>query len=1061
MKWRGCFLFFLLSFYFITAARGQLITFSVKNERLEKVFLLIEQQSDYHFIYTTEQVEKAKPVTLSVSNEQLSAVLNKCFAGQPLLYNINEKNITVKEKKIVAAERPLRGKVLNEKGEPAAGVTIQVKGTNKLTAADINGDFYLADISSDDILIISGVEIETLQISVSGRDFISVTAHLKISTLDETVVIGYGKTTKRISTGNISKISAEEIARQPVPNPLSALQGRAAGVFVTTQNGMPGGNITVQIRGKGSINAGTDPLYVVDGVPFISTPLNLSLNVLSTGIAGSTSPLNSINPSDIESIEILKDADATAIYGSRAANGVVLITTRKGKAGKSKFDINIYHGINRLSNLPEMLNPEQYLAIRREAFQNDGITPTEFNAPDLMVWDTAKSTDWVKYILGRTASVLNVQGGISGGNELTNFLITGNYRTESTILPGDQRYTRAGAHVMLQHRTADKKFSIELSSNYSSDNAKLLPSSVFGILNLPPNLPLYDSLGKYNWTGVEDVHPAAVLKQRSKSQTEYFLNNLVLRYEILPYLYVRTSLGYSKIQLDQVMTYPLISLNPNYGSLSYAYYGNNKHRSYIIEPQLDFSKKLNGSNIQMLVGGTWQNSIREGSLTTGSNYNNDELIEYASSAGTVSVTNIYTQYKYASLFGRFHYDYKEKYILNASIRRDGSSRFGPGNQIGIFGAVGMAWVFSREKFLNKSSFLSYGKIRGSYGITGNDQITDYQYLSTYRTGSVYQDITGLNPSRVANADFGWESNKKLEIGLETGFIKDRILLTISWYRNRSGNQLIDYPLPLISGPFGSYQANLPALVENKGWEFELNVAAIKKEKLQLNVFGNISIPKNKLLKYPGLESSSFANKYVIGEDLSIKKAFHLISINSQTGLPEYEDVNTDGVISAPADYTIVGTTAPLHFGGFGSNFHYGQFEASIFFQFSKQFAQGTSTIPGIMYNQFAHVADRWNKPGDISAIPKATTIPTSVYSKLASSDAAFYNAAYTRLKNVSLAYSLPLSVSRKLKLRSCRFYVEGQNLITWSKQANLYDPETGISGIAPLKSIVWGIHLTF
>lgn len=1052
------------------SARGysQTITLSLENAPLEKVFKEIKKQTGYLFVYTRAQLRNVEPVSLQVKDAELKEVLDLSFRNQPLSYVIEGRYIVV-QTKTPATENSLQhaalinitGRIINESGEFLAGVTIVAKKSNKATSTNEHGEFSLKDINDDDILIITSIGYNKEEVSINRKTSFLITLRIAVGTLDETVIIGYGKTTRRLNTGSISKVSAEEINRQPVANPLAAIQGRATGVFVNTQSGMPGGNITVQIRGKGSINAGTDPLYVIDGVPFNSTPLNAAMNTLSTGIGGSISPLNSINPADIESIEILKDADATAIYGSRAANGVILITTKKGKAGKTKFDFNVYQGISRLANFPKLLNLQEHLLLRREGFQNDGITPTISNAPDLLVWDTTKSINWAKYMLGGTSPTTNVQAGLSGGNELINFLISGHYRTEGTVLPGDQKYRRAGAHIMLQHTSANKKMSVEFTSSFSDDDNNLLSSNIFSVLTLPPNLPLYDSMENYNWLGINDVNPAAVLKRKAKSKTENLLSNLAFKYSIFANLQFRVNLGYTRIQMDQVMTFPQVSLHPNSGSLGYAYYGSNRNKTYIIEPHVEYSKKIKSSFFRILLGGAWQHSLREGSFVAGSNYSNEELLEYAAAAGTTSITNIYSNYKYASLFSRIHYNYDEKYLLNVSLRRDGSSRFGPGNQFGNFGAIGLGWIFSKESFLKNQSFLNYGKIRASYGITGNDLINDYQYLSTYGTGSIYQGVIGLSPSRIANGVFRWESNRKFELSVETGFLQNRILLTATRYQNRSSNQLIEYPLPYTSGPFGTYQANLPALIENKGWEFEVNSTPIKRNEFSFSIFGNVTFPKNRLLKYPGLAASSFANTYVIGEDLSIKKALHFTGINTQTGLPEFEDIDHNGIISTPEDYTKVGKTSPDWFGGFGSDVDFHRFKLNIFFQFSKQYAQGTSTIPGTRSNKFDIALTRWQKPGDVTRIPKATVSPSSEYFNLALSDAAFYNASYLRLKNISLSYELPLSWIRQLKLSSCRLYAEAQNLVTWRKQANLYDPETANLGIAPLKSVVGGIQLTF
>lgn len=1062
-------------FCLIISANGysQAITLVLKKVPLEKAFKEIKKQSGYNFVYTRDQISKSNSVSIRIKDASIKQVLDICFTNQPLTYIIDEKHVIVKDKAfkevsssstnpVLNSQIDISGKVVNEKGEPVVGATVAIIGTNKATATDENGEFRLEIVDPGVTLVVTSIGYQPIKIKADGKNRYLIKMIQAISSLDETVIIAYGTTTKRLNTGSVSKVSKAEIERQPVSNPLSAIQGRMPGVFVNTENGMPGGNIKVQIRGRGSISAGTDPLYIIDGVPFISEPLNFAFSSLNTGIGGSTSPLNSINPNDIESLEVLKDADATAIYGSRAANGVVLITTKKSTGGKTKLDVNLNSGISSLVTFPKLLNLKQYLELRREGFINDGITPTVINAPDLIVWDTTKAINWPKYLLGGKALTTNAQVSVSGGNESTNFLLSGNYREEGTILPGDQKYERGGFNINLRHTASNKKLQIEFSSNFSTDKNKSLPSSIFSILTLPPNIPIFDKEGNYNWNGMADVNPGSVLLRKSMSITDNLLSNINLVYKIQPDLVFRTSFGYNKIQMDQVMTYPLLSLNPNYGSSSYAHYGNNKNNSLIVEPQIEYRKDFKYSFFNVLIGSSWQQSIREGAFLYGNNYSNDNLLEFQGAAGNLAASNLYFLYKYASLFGRIHFNYKQKYIVNISGRRDGSSRFGQDNQLGNFGSIGVAWVFNKESFLVNSEIISYGKIRASYGITGNDQIRDYQYLSTYRSsGNIYQGIIGLTPSRIANPNFGWESNQKLETALEVGMLKDRIIFTAAWYKNRSGNQLLDYPLPYISGPFGYFQANLPALIENKGWELQVNLNPISFEKTKLSFFGNISVPQNKLLKYPGLETSAFANTYVIGEDLSIRKAYHFLGVNIKTGLPEFEDVNHDGIINAPSDYKIIGKTSPYFYGGFGSDFSFGQFQLNIFFQFSKQYGQGLTTIPGPRNNKFDIAMERWQKPDDVTRIPKSIINSRPEYSKLSQSDFAFHNSSYVRLKNLSITYTILNKLFSNLSVSNAKIFVQGQNLFTWSRKISMYDPETIFVGIPPLKSITGGFQLTF
>lgn len=1067
------FLLLTITLCFLITGNGysQTITLSLKKVSLEKAFKEIKKQSGYNFVYTRDQIKKSNSVSIQLKSASLKQVLDSCFINQPLTYVIDEKHVIIKDRGVnqssasttnppIILRTHITGKVVNDKGEALIGATVAIVGSNKATATNENGEFRIAEVESDAIILVTSVGYLPVKIKSDGRTNYIIKMEPAISSLDETVIIAYGTTTKRLNTGSVSRVTKEEIERQPVTNPLSAIQGRMSGVFVNTENGMPGGNIKVQIRGRGSINAGTDPLYIIDGVPFISEPLNYAFGLLSTGISGSTSPLNILNPNDIESIEVLKDADATAIYGSRAANGVILITTKKGGSGKTKVDLNISQGVSSLSVFPALLNLKEYLKLRREAFENDNITPTVSNAPDLLVWDTTHYTDWPRYLLGGKAFLTNGQISVSGGNEMTSFLVSASGRREGTVLPGDQYYMRGGMNFSIRHTSSNKKFRMEFSSNVSFDKNKSLPSTISSFLTLPPNIPVYDKLGNFNWLGMVNINPESALLQNSISQSDNLLGNLNLTYKFSPELEFRTSFGYNKIQMDQIMTFPTVSLNPAYGQMGYAYYGENKNNSVIVEPQLEYSKRFNNSDFKILIGTSWQQNLRTGSFLSGSRYSNEQLLESMSAAGQLAASNLYSLYRYASIFGRINYGFKQKYLLNITGRRDGSSRFGPQNQYGNFGSAGLAWIFNKESLFQRYSFLSFGKLRASYGITGNDQIKDYQYHSTYGISGEYSGIVGLAPSQIQNSAFGWESNRKLEAALELGFIKDKLLFSVSWFKNKSGNQLIDYPLPYMSGPFGRYQANLPALIENSGWELEWNVSPVRKNEISLAVFGNITIPQNRLLKYPGLNSSAFANSYVIGEDLSIVKALHFSGVNSSNGLPEFEDLNKDGKLTFPEDFGIVGKTAPYFFGGFGSDLSISNFTFNIFFQFSKQYAQGITVVPGRRPNTFDIALNRWQKEGDITTIPKATTGNAGPYSMLSNSDYGFFNASYLRLKSISLAYNISAKLVDKIGISDFRIFLDAQNLMTWKKKGAIYDPEAGRLGIAPMKYFVGGIKLS-
>ncbi|NCU05260.1 MAG: SusC/RagA family TonB-linked outer membrane protein [Chitinophagaceae bacterium] len=1062
---------FLFVFLFKVNAGGyaQTIKLKVTNVALTEVFQQIKQQTDFRFIYLRDDLQKAKPVSIDVQEASIKDVLDICFAQQPFTYVVQGKYIIIKKKAVVdnviaepaAAGYDISGYVVDEEGEPAAGITVQVKGSQLAASSNAQGYFQLKGIEPDAVLVFSGVNVEEKSVAVKGAKEITVRLIRKVNKLDEVQVIAYGSTTKRLNTGSVSKISKTEIERQPVANPLATMQGRAPGVFVTTQNGLPGGNINVLIRGRGSINSGTDPLFVIDGIPFNSIPLNNSFTPLSSGITGSMSPFNSINPNDIESIEILKDADATAIYGSRGANGVVLITTKKGKAGKNKLDIQVYQGVNQLNHFPHLLSVEEYLQLRKEAFVNDNITANSSNAPDLLLWDSSKNTDWARYILGGKSAVSNAQISLSGGSNLLHYRLSGHYRNEAMILPGNQHYQRGGVNLNVQQRSADKRFGLDVSFSYSADRNESLASSVFSILSQAPNFPIYDGAGNFNWVGAPDINPAAVLHQTSKSETSNLLSQLQTDYALTKDLRIKLSLGYTYTLLGQVNKFPKASLHPLYGSESYVHYGDNKSYVIIGEPQIEYNRKFKEHHLQVLTGLTWQQSIRKGSFTTGRNYTTEELLDFIGAAGTISASNQYSEYKYASVFTRIRYDYAEKYIINLQGRRDGSSRFGPGSRFGHFGSLGAAWIFSSESYLKKR-WLSFGKLRGSFGVAGNDQIPDYQYLSTYRTTGVpYQTAQGLLPSRIANADFRWETNQKLEAALELGFWNNRLLVNSSFYYNICGNQLVSYPLPYMSGPFGSYTANLPARVENKGWEFDINAYPIRKADFQWSISFNLTLPRNKLLSYPNLENTSYAYTYVVGQDINVRTGLKFLGVDVQNGLPLFEDVNKDGSISIPGDYTVIGKLSPYYYGGFGHEFRFKQFVMQLFFQYSKQFVAGAVPLAGSSNNQFHTAMKRWQRPGDITLVPKATTQTSGAYYNYLYSSAGMYNASYVRCKNLFVGYRLPAAILRKLGLHDFEVSVQAQNLFTIRKDTSLYDPETGNMSIAPMRTVTLGLRFTF
>ncbi|MBZ4033826.1 SusC/RagA family TonB-linked outer membrane protein [Flavobacterium sp. 17A] len=952
---------------------------------------------------------------------------------------------------------------------PLPGVTISVK--NKLNSAvisDYNGQYSIT-ASPSDTLIVSFIGFKTALITVKGRTLLNIILQYDTTVLQEVRVnAGYYSVKESERTGSIARITSKEIENQPVTNVMATMQGRMAGVNITQRTGIPGGSFDIKIRGQNSIRAdGNSPLYIIDGVPYSSDIISSSLT--ATAFPSGVNPLNNINPDNIESIEVLKDADATSIYGSRGANGVVLITTKKGKKGKTSFNLLASTGFGNVTKLPKLMNTEQYIKMRKQAFINDGLT--EYGPYDYDVngtWDQNRYTDWQKELLGRTSQTSDFQGTVNGGSENTQFLISGNFHRETTVFPGEFFYKRGGGHINLNHHSDDNKFKISFSGSYNvQDNNQ--PS--FDFTNearyLAPNAPaVYTSDGQLNWENSTWENPLRNLESKYESKTNDLLANTLISYEIWKDLTIKSSFGFTSLDTKETRIIPSTMADPAYEATSddsAIFLNDTKRSSWIIEPQINWSKNLGAGKIDILAGATFQSQKTERINLSGIGFTSNSLIYNIAAAKNIRIyTDDETLYKYQAFFGRLNYNWKQRYIVNLTGRRDGSSRFGPRNQFANFGAAGIAWIFSKETFLENNRWLSYGKIRSSYGITGSDQIGDYMFLDTYTTsGKIYNGVTGVQPTRLFNRDFGWETNKKIELALELGFLHDRIYVTGAIYKNRSSNQLVGIPLPATTG-FTSLQSNLDAVVENTGLELTLRTVNISGKSFNWSTNLNLTFAKNKLVDFPSLQTSTYSQQYRIGQPLNINLLYNFKGVNPQTGIYEFEDLNDDGRITFPDDRQAVVDLNPKYYGGIQNQISYKNLNLDFLFQFSKQKNRSYPVSgAGQMLNQIDRLTDSWMQPGDNSFHQIYTTgynndalNADSLYSQ---STGAITDASFIRLKNISLTYDLPLS----LKGLKCKIMLQGQNLLTFTKYKD-GDPEFISYGyLPPLKVINTGIQLTF
>lgn len=1094
---------------------SQTVSFSGSNVSMEKVFTAIEQQTHFTFFYKPEILEKGTHVTAHVKNMPLADALAVFFKDQPYTYSIIGRVITIELKNPAPTPdnrinpestgppfRTVVGFVMEEKNQIAIeGVTVTIKRSGHSTQTDSKGYFTIKGVSDDDSLIFSSIGYEKTIRPVKQQDVIYAMMKVTTNELDKIVVQGYGTTSRRTTTGNIGKVTSEEIEKQPVGNPLLALEGRVAGLQVTPVSGYASGTVKMEIRGRNTIsNSFTgDPLYIIDGVPLTvldvdpsTSYANGSNGFLQGGVAspaGGQSPFFSLNPADIESVEVLKDADATAIYGSRGANGVILITTKKGKTGKTRFNLNANQGIGLVTRHWQMLNTTQYLQMRREALKNDGIAPTVTNAADLALWDTTRTVDWQRKFWGGTAKVTEASGAISGGDVHTTFRVSGNYRrqTEITTLNGSNQ--RAAFSFNMNHSSLDQRFNLTFSADYSYVSINIVDMP--GPAVLPPDAPpVYDTKGNLNYAdwdaaGLNNSYPFAAILQPYSSSTNFLTGHLQLDYQIVKGLTISLSSGYNNALISQKKLTPMASLDPliapYVGGL--AFFGDNRNNNWILEPQLHFSTFIGGGNFSVLLGGSAQNTMTDGKSTLGIGYTSDALINSITSAPVQQSFENYGQYKYAAVFGRISYNWHNRYIVNLNARRDGSSRFGPGRQFGNFGSAGVAWIASEEQWVKNAlpAFISFVKVRGSYGLTGSDAIGDYQYLSQWSSGLStstplpgYNGVSPLINLHAVDQQYQWQVNKKLEGALNLGFLKDnRINLELAYYRDRCDNQLLNYPTPAFSG-FGSVTANWPANVQNSGLEALVSADIIKGNGFTWSANMNFSINRNKLIAYPNLELSPYGSRLKIGKSLNTMYVLHLLGVDPRTGQYSYEDRNHDGIINPGSsgnfspgtgtdDRTVAIDLNPAYTGGIGTNLGYKNYRLSLFGDFRKQKglnALFTGNAPGSFGNIPLEIYQHhWQKPGDRAPYARFTAATTLADADFKQSDGAYTDASFFRLSNIAFSYTLPEKITRKAALQECRFFINAHNIFTITGYKGL-DPEIQAFGQMPgARTFVGGVSI--
>ena len=1061
------------------ATFGQRISLDKQNVPLKIILKEIRSQSGYDFFFDGKSIGDNQKISVKIRDASIEETMRATLDGLGLSFEFEGKIISIRKKESTSFldriyERfqkiDIKGRVEDTEGNPLVGATVRIKGTDKVVLTNSNGEYELKNVPEDATIVISFLGYRTMEIGTRPEKRL-IKLELANNELNEVKInAGYYSVTQREMTGSIAKVTAKDIENQPVNNVLSAVQGRMAGVNIVQSSGTPGGGLEIQIRGKNSMRReGNEVLYIIDGIPQSSeTP---SLYASQIFPLSSINPLNALNPNDIESLEILKDADATAIYGSRGANGVVLITTKKGKAGKTEFKINSSYSLSNVASKLQMMDTEQYLSMRKQAFKNDKITQLPAAAYDLNgSWDQNRYTDWQKELIGSTADAKVIQLSLSGGTQTNSYLVSYGHSETGTVFPGDFKYKSDNLNGNFSYRSPDNKLVLSLNNTISLQNNDIPRSDLTrNSVILSPNAPaLYTADGDINWENSTFTNPIASLAAQYFNKTTFFNNGLNVNYKLYPFLSLKLNSGIN-YQVFQERSYrPHTLYNPAFGwtSLnSISNKNNNANFSYIIEPQVVSEFRIDNHKFDILIGATLQRTFGDQGAMQGTGFDNNNLINNIAAAKTKVISDqILSEYFYNAAFARINYQYNNKYILNVTARRDGSSRFGPQNSFGNFGAAGFAWLFDQEDFFSNLTWLSLGKLRGSIGTTGNDKIGDYQYLQTYITSaSIYNGTIGLIPARLFNPAFSWESTLKRELALDLGFWKGKGNLSVAYYHNTSSNQLVGIPLPATAG-FSSIQSNLPAKVRNTGWEFDGSFQVLSAGKFKYETALNLTIPRNKLLEFPGLEGSTYASQYVIGAPMTIAKLYQFEGVDPLTGLYRFKDFNNDGNVTKPDDNKAVENLGVNFHGGWSNSFRYKRWSASILFHFVKQRNYNYNYImptPGTLGNVPIEVLDVWSVSNPNGKYMEYTAgndaKKMSLNSLFLNSNAAVGDASYIRLKNVQLNYSIPV---KKLGLKNATVYIQGQNLLTITNYFGV-DPETFISFLPPLRTYSFGLQIGF
>ena len=1070
-----------------TYSQNTRLTLDLKDVPIQNVLTTIEENSEFFFVFSPQMIDVNQKVEIHVTDKKISEILDELFKETDIHYLIKDRQVLLVDKNtettVIPPQLKINGVVTDNKNNPLPGVSVVVKGTSNGTTTDLNGKFSLMVNSESRTLTFSFVGMNTQEVEIGSRSVFNIILEESSMELEEVVVIGYGTQKKSLVTGAISSVKPEDITRLAVFNPEQTLQGQVAGVVVSNYSGQPGAGISIRVRGT-TTTGNAEPLYVVDGLP--------------------TGSISMLNPGDIESIEVLKDAASAAIYGARGANGVILVRTKQGKAGKTVLEFDSYYGIQNAANQIDVMGASQYFDYAKAANLYDlryygsvdpSLTSLLNREEQVYALVGREGTDWQKKIFSKNSPIQSYQLSLRGGNEKTVYSTTLSYFAQDGVVARDKsNYKKFTARFNSQTHFSE---SVSLGSNIAYTNSKSEAFSDNGAsmsplnssLNFNPLTTVYDIEGNFSKDnlGVSEVYnPVGILSvTNGNNNNDRLLGNLYL--DLTP-SFVKGLTFRSSVNLDlSYSSYdgftPIFDLGPGYSrAKSNVSKNNSSFKTYIWENTLTYERKLGQHDLSGLIGmsaqeanSSWlsgskdavlMDDIRFSEINSGTDFDS-RRVDGTSETGSL-----------VSYFGRLNYAYANRYMLSAIVRVDGSSNFGPNNKYATFPSFSLGWNLSNEAFMENVTFINTLKLRGGWGSNGNQSIGSFGYMALYGTTTTFVDdkpVTAYGMIRLPNPDLKWETTEQTNIGLDLGLAKDRLSFVFDYYIKKTKDLLVYIAPPALTGIPEATPYNA-GNVENKGMEFQVawkdNVGVFS-----YNIGANASLNRNNVTYIGNENGELWGSEFIIGglrttvakaekgkpigyfygyktagifndeaEIASYIKDGNLIQPEATPGDIKYVDVNDDGVISAD-DRTMIGSPHPDMVFGFNLGMTYKGFDLNALLQGAygnEVISSYWSFMGGESFgNKPVSVLDCWSDNNPNSSRPRPTY---NSLNRQKVSDMWVQDGSYIRFKNLQFGYTLPVSLTTKAYITKCRFYIAAQNLLTMTKYEG-FDPEIGGSAL--------------